>query len=47
MTKKQIKEKNKQNRVRTMFNTGTRVHKSKKDYNRKEGKNLLQKNELL
>ncbi len=40
MTKKQEKEKNKQNRVFIPMNTGTRTHKSKKDYNRKEGKKI-------
>ena len=38
MTKKQLKEKNKLNRVLVPFNTGSRTHKTVKDYNRKEGK---------
>lgn len=38
MTKKQQKAKNNRNRVRTLFNTGTRTHKSKKDYNRQKDK---------
>ena len=32
MTKKQIKAKNSQYRVRALFNTGTRTFKSAKDY---------------
>ena len=40
MTKKQIKEKNKKNRVMANFNIGTRTHKSAKDYNRAEGKKI-------
>lgn len=42
MTKKQEKEKNKQNRVFIPMNTGTRTHKSKKDYNRKENKKIAE-----
>ena len=34
MTKKQMKEKNKKNRVLVPMNTGSRVHKSAKDYKR-------------
>ena len=40
MTKKQIKEKNRKNRVLVTFNTGTRTFKSAKDYNRTEGKKI-------
>lgn len=40
MTKKQEKERNKKNRVMVNFNTGTRTHKSKKDYNRAESKKI-------
>lgn len=40
MTKKQRKERNKMNRVLVPFNTGTRTHKSKKDYDRREGKKI-------
>ena len=40
MTKKQIKEKNNRNRVRVLFNTGTRTHKSAKDYDRKKFKKI-------
>lgn len=40
MTKKQMKEWNKKNRVLVPFNTGTRTHKNKKDYNRQENKKL-------
>ena len=40
MTKKQIKEKNRKNRVMVMFNTGTRTFKSAKDYSRAEGKKI-------
>lgn len=40
MTKKQEKERNKIKRVWAPFNTGTRTHKSAKDYNRKEGKKI-------
>ena len=38
MTKKQQKEKNKKKRVLVPFNTGVRIFKSGKDYNRQEGK---------
>lgn len=40
MTKKQLKLKNRQNRVMVLFNTGTRTFKSKKDYCRADGKKL-------
>lgn len=40
MTKKQIKEKNRKNRVLVTFNTGIRTFKSAKDYNRAEGKKI-------
>ena len=40
MTKKQMKAKNSQNRVRVLFNTGTRTFKSAKDYSRAEGKKI-------
>lgn len=40
MTKKQIKAKNSQYRVRALFNTGTRTHKSAKDYSRADGKKI-------
>lgn len=43
MTKKQIKEKNKKNRVMVGFNTGTRTFKSAKDYNRKKEKENCRK----
>lgn len=36
MTKRQAKEKAKANRVWFNMNTGTRTHKSKKDYHRKK-----------
>ena len=36
MTKKQFLEEQKKNRVLMGMNTGTRTHKTKKDYNRKE-----------
>ncbi len=36
--KKAIKAKNNVSRVRIDFNTGTRTHKSKKDYDRKKEK---------
>ncbi len=35
MTKKQMKEMNKRNRVMIIMNTGTRVYKSAKDYDRR------------
>ena len=35
MTKKQIKEKNRRNRVMVQMNTGARVFKSAKDYDRR------------
>ena len=38
---KKIKRvKDNQKRVRALFNTGQRTHKSKKDYNRKKFKNF-------
>lgn len=40
MNKKQQKEKNNRNRVRVLFNIGTRTHKSKKDYDRKKFKKI-------
>ena len=43
MTKKQIKEKNKKNRVLVPFNTGTRTHKSAKYPSRNERKNNFRK----
>lgn len=43
MTKKQIKEKNNRDRVRVLFNTGTRTHKSAKDYDRKKEKLFIKK----
>ena len=39
--KKERKEYNKQNRVLVTFNTGTRIHKDKKKYNRADGKKAL------
>ena len=41
--KKAQREKNNRQRVRTMFNTGTRTHKSKKDYDRKKEKLFCKK----
>ena len=38
--KKARKAKNKQNRLLVPFNTGTRTHKSKKDYDRKKFKKI-------
>ena len=38
--KKIKKEKNKKHRVVVPFNTGTRTHKSKKDYDRKKFKKI-------
>lgn len=38
--KKARKEKNKKNRILVPFNTGTRTHKSKKDYDRKKFKKI-------
>lgn len=38
MSKKAFEEYNKAQRVRASFNTGTRTHKSKKDYNRQASK---------
>ena len=40
MTKKQRKAKNNKNRVRVLFNTGTRTMKSAKDYDRKKFKKI-------
>ena len=42
-SKKVKKEEAKKQRVLVLFNTGTRTHKSKKDYNRKAIKNELRK----
>lgn len=42
-SKKIKKEEAKKQRVLVMFNTGTRTHKSKKDYNRKDLKKELRK----
>lgn len=41
--KKNKKEQEKKNRVAVPFNTGTRVHKSKRDYDRKKVKRDLKK----
>lgn len=43
MTKKQLKEKNRKNRVIVTFNTGTRTFKSAKDYDRKKEKEICRK----
>lgn len=43
MTKKQLKEKNKKNRVLVPFNTGTRTMKSAKYPTRQENKKNLKK----
>lgn len=43
MTKKQKKAKNKESRVMTLFNTGTRDMKSEKDYNRQKLKQEVKK----
>lgn len=43
MTKKQIKEKNRKNRVMVGFNTGTKTFKSAKDYDRKKEKEICRK----
>ena len=43
MTKKQKKELDKRDRVFCTMNTGTRYHKSKKDYDRKKDKESLRK----
>jgi len=42
-SKKEKKEDAKKHRVLALFNTGTRTHKSKKDYNRQAVKRELQK----
>ena len=41
--KKALREQNKRDRVQVLFNTGTRIHKSAKDYNRKEAKLFCKK----
>ena len=46
MTKKEIKERNKLQRVFVPINTGTRVHKSAKDYDRRRNKVDLRKIDL-
>lgn len=43
MTKKQKKELDKRDRVFCTMNTGTRYHKSKKDYDRRKDKESLRK----
>lgn len=43
MNKKQLKEKNKKHRILIPFNTGTRTHKTLKDYDRKKLKRELRK----
>ena len=43
MTKKAYKEWLKTQRTLVLMNTGTRTHKSKKDYNRQEAKRAIQK----
>lgn len=42
MTKKQEKERNKKQRVFVPFNTGTRTHKSKKAYDRKNNRKAIE-----
>lgn len=42
-SKKEKKEDAKKHRVLVLFNTGTRTHKNKKDYNRQAVKRELQK----
>lgn len=44
MTKKQVKEKAKMNRVLVSMNTGTRTHKTAKDYKRKKDWRNWEKN---
>ena len=39
--KKIKRERDKQNRILVTFNTGTRVHRDKKRYNRAEGKKII------
>lgn len=41
--KKMKREHDKQNRVLVTFNTGTRIHKDKKKYNRADEKKALRK----
>ena len=41
--KKKKREKDKKNRLLVPFNTGTRTHKSKKDYNRQKIKRDIQR----
>lgn len=43
MTKKEKRIQNNSNRVFFNMNTGTRTHKTKKDYNRKENKKICRK----
>lgn len=40
-----MKEKNNKNRVRVLFNTGTRTHKNAKDWNRQKNKLAIRKEE--
>lgn len=39
--KKALREKNKRDRVLVPFNTGSRIYKSKKDYNRQASKKAV------
>lgn len=43
MNKKQKREQDRMNRVFVQMNTGTRYHKNKKAYNRKNGKDICRK----
>ena len=43
MTKKEYKEAHKGQRVHVSWNTGTRTHKTNKDYNRQREKRELQR----
>lgn len=43
MTKKQEKERNKKQRVLVPFNTGTRTHKNKKAYDRKNNRKAIER----
>lgn len=46
MTKKQYKEWLKTQRTLVQMNTGTRTHKSKKDYNRQKAKQAVKEAEV-
>ena len=43
MSKKALRDYYKRNRITNNMNTGTRTHKSKQDYNRKDNQKVIEK----